>query len=214
MDSRTSRNNKSRGRGFENVVADLLGWTRVPYSGGSKQWGGADVVDGFYKKKGLWAIECKTQVVKGDKPANIDIKHKWVSQMLGGAVGGRHGVIAVRRVRQGGKPGQKGPRPYVVMHEDTFDWFRGRVHEIQRTSLDFAYDSPIYLGACHLIKTRGKGYNFGIPETHLASITPSFPLHVPVWHDGAQANWMVFTLDDFARLVKTYGIWERDENPN
>lgn len=206
------RNNKNRGRQFEREVADLLGWTRVPYSGAIKEWGGADVVDGFFTKRGFWAAECKTEILKGDGPANLNIREKWIKQMLGGEQGGRRGILIVRRVRTGGKPGVKGPRPYVVMFEDVFDWFRGEVRTRMRESLDFAHDEDISLIPSRRSSvTRGLGYNFGIPEPDLEGIFQRHPLHVAVISDGQQTNWIVFTLDDFADITKTYGLYVKDE---
>jgi hypothetical protein len=77
--SRIGRNNKNRGRAFEKKCATALGWTRVPYSGGSGEWGKGDVVDGFHTKKGIWVAECKTQ--DGTTSGNLSVKDKWLKQM-------------------------------------------------------------------------------------------------------------------------------------
>lgn len=72
------RNNKNRGRTFEKKVAAVLGWTRVPYSGGSGAWGEGDVVDGFYARTGKWFAECKTQPCS--QGMNVSVRSKWIER--------------------------------------------------------------------------------------------------------------------------------------
>jgi len=70
------RLNKNRGRAFERRIAAELQWTRVPYSGGSGEWGEGDVVDGFYSRSGHWLAECKTQ-----PGPSLSVKAKWIDKL-------------------------------------------------------------------------------------------------------------------------------------
>lgn len=202
--SRISRNNKNRGRAFERDVATLLGWTRVPYSGAIKEWGGADVVDGFYRKGGYWAAECKTQIVHEGKPAHLDIKHKWIAQMLGGEQGGRHGVLIIRRIRDPKKHvGKKGLPAYVVLPEDTWDWFVSEIDKRQgsaHTWLVDAYWAPL---------TKAKGYNFRIAEQSLVGLGVVEAIEYQVSEENNR--WYVMTLDAFAKLVTTFDLMVHED---
>ena len=73
------RNSKNKGRAYERRIAEELGWTRVPFSGASRDWGEGDVVDGYYSKKGFWRGECKKQPAR--KSGDIAIEQKWIEQV-------------------------------------------------------------------------------------------------------------------------------------
>jgi hypothetical protein len=214
--SKIGRNNKNRGRKFERTIADLFGWTRVPYSGAIKEWGGADVVDGFYKKKGLWAAECKTVVTKPDKKTgkedlSIPIKAKWVGQMLGGETNGRHGFLIIRRVWDSKlHVGKKAPEPIVVMFEDTHDWF---VREVARRSRDAA---NIQTGRVFQVKSRGKTYNFRFSEQALEWLYLSDAPFIAncVWFQGDWSMWYATKLSTFKQLMHEYDIMEHDDDQN
>lgn len=198
--SRISRNNKNRGREFERVVADALGWTRVPYSGGQKEWGGADVVDGFFKKKGFWAAECKTHVVEGEGRADIHIKSKWIGQMIRAQENGRHGCLIVRRVRSGGKPGIKGPLPYVFMFEDTWEWFQTQLPGVQFAEV-FCYSA-----------SRGNGQNFVVDEEWLPHATVDCVLRIAVNRKSVlEGTWYCMSLAQFTIWVHAYCVMESND---
>jgi hypothetical protein len=191
--SRIGRNNKNRGRNFERQVAEKLGWTRVPYSGAIKEWGGADVVDGFYSRSGFWAAECKTQQPGPEK--SISIKHKWVGQMLGGGVKGRHPIIITKNV---------GSRDaYVFMLEDTYDWL-----------VDFIGmkdEDPVPCSFTHDIPLRGKSYNFVVKQEHLPEASDGFTI-LRVGPD--RDLWYVIHLDDFEFVVTEYNVMRKEVKPN
>lgn len=110
--SKIGRNNKNRGRTFERKVAEMLRWTRVPYSGAMLEWGGGDVVDGFYVKRGFWSAECKTQ----PEGASVSIKSKWIQQVQKGETHGRHGIIITKNLKM------KVQDSLVFMPEGTWIW--------------------------------------------------------------------------------------------
>lgn len=200
--SRISRNNKNRGRQFERDVADALGWQRVPYSGAIKEWGSADVVDAFYKGGGYWAAECKTHKLHEGKPAHIDIKHKWIEQMMGGETGGRHGILIVKRVRDSKKHvGKKAPI-YVVFPEDTFDWF---AHEVRGNSDTWKPLTNTYLTDL----TKARGYNFRMTESALSDLEA---IDIVEYLVGPDRNrWYAMKFEEFVRLIKIYQIMVPDE---
>lgn len=190
--SKIGRNNKNRGRAFERFVAEKLGWTRVPYSGAMKEWGGADVVDGFYQRNGYWAAECKTQQPNGTW--SISIKHKWVMQMLAAEQGGRQGIIITRNVGQR-KIGAGAEPAYVFVPEENWEWFAARA------KVEFRYDYAETF-------TRGKGHNFVVDAAVLDDMD-KFPLMLKVIDKKAEVEtiWYVITLDRFADIVKRSNLY-------
>lgn len=207
--SRISRNNKNRGRKFEREVAATLGWTRVPYSGAIKEWGGADVVDGFYRKGGYWAAECKTVVLHEGKPAHIDIKHKWIEQLIGGETGGRRGILVVKRIRDPKKHvGKKGLPAYVIFPEDTYDWFIDFIQMNHKISLNLIMNT--YLTGL----TKAKGYNFRITDTALSDLDAIDVVEYLVERDGVQDRWYVMTLDNFKEYVHNYNVMVQEHEPD
>lgn len=111
--ARVGRLNKNRGRAFERSVAEYLEWTRVPYSGAMSDWGGGDVVDGFYEQSGYWSAECKTQ----PKSPSLSVKPKWIKQMQKGATNGRTPIIITRN------KGMSVSVAAVFMREADCRWF-------------------------------------------------------------------------------------------
>jgi hypothetical protein len=192
---RIGRNNKNRGRAFERHVADFLGWTRVPYSGAQKDWGGGDVIDGFYTKDGFWTAECKTQKARPDNA--ILIKAKWIGQMLSAATPERRPIIIVKTVAA------KLNEALVVMDDDTFDWFRMKV--------DHAFEKLIANGGTQL--TRGKGHNFVIPQAEQRYAISGNPVHLPVLDrtSNEQTNWFFYRLDAFKTYIDAAGLYRPKE---
>jgi hypothetical protein len=223
--SKIGRNNKNRGRRFERDVADLLTWQRVPYSGAMSEWGSADVVDGFYKKRGYWAAECKTDLKQPDEPLSINIQAKWVSQLIGGEYGGRHGILVVSRILSRAKPGTKRPPAFVFMLDDTWNWFTEqllRKSSEKTTTKDEYYHPPTFRTKQIGVTTRGMKYNFGVEEKYLnemrrTEIPGEFrALAVEVYNKNAkdETHWHVLRLDDFADIVKMWGIMIFDKKPD
>jgi hypothetical protein len=190
--SKIGRNNKNRGRNFERRVAEKLGFTRVPYSGAIKEWGGADVVDGFYTRNGHWALECKTQ--QPGPVRSISIKHKWVKQMLGAETNGRHGAIVTANVGNV-LPGQK-QDIYVFMLEDTFEWM-----DIDEVVCNFGLEVP----------TRGKGHNFVIKAEDLPKPGNYFK---ELLVGDEPITWYVIHFNDFVELVHQYDLFVKEVKPD
>lgn len=88
---KVGRNSKNKGRAYERRIADALGWTRVPFSGASRDWGEGDVIDGYYKRNGFWKGECKKQ--KARKSGDIVIQQDWLEQIAAGLDKSRVDVI-------------------------------------------------------------------------------------------------------------------------
>lgn len=188
--TRINRNNKKRGADFERFVADYLGFTRVPFSGGVRAWGVGDVQDGYFSKDGIWALECKTQ--KGRSNKTVLIEKKWIKQMLDAATTGRKSAIVFRVVAS--------TKQYVLMDEDTFDWFREQVDPGKH-----------FMCTCWpALRTVGLGHNFAIPygalfQTH----NIKNPLHLAVKDrlDGEQTNWFVYSLDAFKSFIDAANLY-------
>ena len=92
--SRINRNNRERGKAFENKVAKLLGFIRVPYSGSAEEYGLGDVRDKESQKDARWIGECKTMTPKSTAEINYIIQAKWLI--------GKNSIIA-RAKKQGNK---------------------------------------------------------------------------------------------------------------
>lgn len=190
--SKIGRNNKNRGRAFERSVAELLKWQRVPYSGGVKEWGGGDVVDGgLGRNAGLWASECKTQ--QPGPVSSISIKKKWVSQMLGAATDTRRPILIVKNVKD------KVDDAFVFMLDDTFEWFVKSI----RAAIGLNYDRSTREDIVFETKLRGEGHNFVVQAHQLAYAVGGQHVLFDVKDDqGHVAWWYVFRLCDFAQYTQ------------
>lgn len=190
--SRIGRGNKNRGRKFEREVADILKWTRVPYSGAMSEWGGGDVVDGFYSRNGLWSAECKTQQ---PGPVNsISIKDKWIRQA--GKVTDRKSIIITKNV------GSKINDAFVFMPEHVYEWFCGR--------LDHKYEHKSYV-----TNARGKGRGFVVQRRILDKCQDGTPISIVVLIDknlgyGSFDTWVVFRLLDFMNTIHSAELMVTD----
>lgn len=98
---------RQRGYRFERTVAELLGWSRVPYSGASAAYGQGDVIDGYINGPGYWMVECKMRTMK--KPGSVRVDGKWIEQADRSAeLSGRFPIIIV-----GSKDDHKKPKGLV-----------------------------------------------------------------------------------------------------
>lgn len=184
--SKRNRANKNRGRAFERKVADLLGWTRVPYSGGVKEWGGGDVVDGYFKNNGQWAAECKTQQPK----ASYSITDKYIRQAMSATThNGRFPVIVVKHV------GQK--HGYVFMTTAGYDY----IEDHFKPGTKFRkLDAP----------KRGKGEGFIVPVDAMPRENDILQVYVVHTRTGYGRYWYVVRLDTFADIVTTNKLMSFD----
>lgn len=184
--SKRNRANKNRGRAFERKVADLLGWTRVPYSGGVKEWGGGDVVDGYFKNNGIWAAECKTQQPK----ASISITDKYINQAIGAvAHSGRFPIIVVKHV------GQK--HGYVFMTTAGYDYIEDFLKPGAKSK---RLDVP----------KRGKGEGFIVPVSAMPPEGDVLQVYVVQTRTGYGRYWYVVRLDTFADVVRANKLMSFD----
>lgn len=92
--SRTNRNNRERGKAFENKMAKFLGWWRIPYSGSSELYGLGDIRDHEDQNKARYIGECKSITPRSVKEINYIIQEKWLV--------GKDSVVA-RAKKQGNK---------------------------------------------------------------------------------------------------------------
>lgn len=182
--SRINRNNKNRGRAFERYVADYLGWTRVPYSGAIKEFGGGDVVDGYYQRNGYWVAECKTQ--QPGPRGSISIRGKWLSQMYGASSGtDRRPILITKNVGAS--------TAFVIMDADTMEFLIAQ----SGVPIDFKqYSTP----------TRGKGFNFVIEPEWLDDIG-SHVIELSVIAAEESHTFYVMTLNEFTSLINYAGLY-------
>lgn len=76
--SRTNRNNRERGKAFENKIAKMLGFFRVPYSGSAEAYGLGDVRDKEDQTQCRYLGECKTMTPRAKTEVNYIIQAKWL----------------------------------------------------------------------------------------------------------------------------------------
>lgn len=192
--SRIGRNNKNRGRNFERKVADFLGWTRVPYSGAIKDWGGGDVVDGFYKRKGLWSAECKTQ--QPGPLGTLSVLQKWLEQIARATSGGRQGILITRNV---------GERTiYVLMQAHAFDLI---LDNLMPSELDMMLPEPD-------LRAQGTGMGFVVPLDYLScsrGLGYMVTFNVVSEKLDEKWQWVLMTLDTFKRYIDKYDLMEEDD---
>lgn len=194
--SKIGRNNKNRGREFERKVARLLGWTRVPYSGAMTEWGGGDVMDGFYKRKGFWAAECKTQ--QPGPLGTLSIKQKWLEQMRKCTANGRQGIIITRNVGS--------QKVFVVMPEASFKSIEENLMPSEIRGIF----------TVRPLKTYGIGMGFVIPVDFMATVAKlrnilRFTVYsVPLEHYD---DWVMMSLDTFKYFIDKFELWEQDVEP-
>lgn len=92
--SKTNRNNRNRGKSFENKMAKFLKWWRIPYSGSSELFGLGDIRDTEDKANARYMGECKSITPRSTKEVNYIIQEKWLV--------GKDSVIA-RAKKEGNK---------------------------------------------------------------------------------------------------------------
>lgn len=192
--SKISRNNKKRGRGFEVKVASVLEWTRVPFSGAVREWGLGDVLDGFFKKKGYWAGECKTQ--QPGPRGTISVKQKWIEQVERATTKDRRGILITRNVGD--------TRIYVLMRADSFKI----IDEMLLSS-----ERELLVERDHLTAA-GLGMGFVVPlkyltEVHgLGNISTFSVMSKKLEHYD---DWFLMTLDTFKRIIDKHHLMEHDD---
>lgn len=192
--SKIGRNNKNRGREFEKKVANTLGWTRVPYSGAISSWGYGDVVDGFYKQKGFWSAECKTQ--QPGPLGTISVTQKYIKQMDKGSDGQRKGLLVIKNVGE--------LRSYVVMPTASFEQI-----------LDHLLPSEYELvKGMYPLNSAGTADGFVVPVEYLKyikglGVVASFMVESP--RIGTERGWCLMTLDTFKYYIKKHDIMEYDD---
>jgi hypothetical protein len=76
--SQTNKNNRERGKAFEDKMARFLGWWRIPYSGSSELFGLGDIRDSEDKSSARYMGECKSITPKSVSEINYIIKEKWL----------------------------------------------------------------------------------------------------------------------------------------
>jgi hypothetical protein len=76
--SKTNKNNRERGKAFENKMAKYLGWWRIPYSGSSELFGLGDIRDTEDKATARYMGECKSITPRSAKEINYIIQEKWL----------------------------------------------------------------------------------------------------------------------------------------
>lgn len=187
--SKISKNNKARGRNFENKVASTLGWTRVPYSGAHKVFGSGDVVDGYQGRNGLWCAECKTQ--QPGPVRSISIMEKWITQMDKATAGtNRSGLIATR-LAESGLVARGKSENYVFLPPESFLLIADYVSINEETVL---------------LKARGKGRGFVVKRETLDTVG-SNATEITVKHGDLTDVWYLMTLEAFAATIHDYSIY-------
>lgn len=197
--SRIGRNNKNRGRAFERKCADKLGWTRVPYSGGSGEWGKGDVVDGFHSGKGIWVAECKTQ--DGTISGNLSIKDKWLKQMQKEA--DETTRIPVLLLRLNGDT-----RSYVLLPEASFDYLWEQTQRKSARLNADGYAERLMIDEVVDTHTRGKGLGFVIEKSVLRRATSNH-IAEKIWvthPENLPSAYYLLDFDDFAEIVRDLSI--------
>lgn len=186
--SAIGRSNKNRGRAFEKKCAHALGWTRVPYSGGSGEWGGGDVVDGFYSKKGMWSAECKTQ--QPTKTKSISIKDKWLRQMRRDT-GDRMPVMFIKVTGS--------QESFALLPEESWVYLKDQGNQYIARHFEGGYEwhsetlNQSFRHETLNLRTLGKGFGFSIPEGNSSDDDDN---------DSIRGHWLC--LEGFAlRLIVT-----------
>lgn len=193
--SRIGRANKNRGRNFERKVADLLEWTRVPYSGAIKDWGGGDVVDGFYKKRGFWSAECKTQ--QPGPRGSISILQKWIQQMGNGAIQGRRSLIITRNVGS--------IKIYAVLPVASVEIIIDSLMPSEYDAMLIGKD-PLYAA--------GLGMGFVIPPSYLEAAHDYHRIisfNVESKKLDTTHGWAIMSLDTFKSLIDKHHLMEYED---
>jgi hypothetical protein len=142
-------------------------------------WGGGDVVDGFYEKDGYWSAECKTQ----PKSPNFSVKAKWIKQMQKGAVNGRTPIIITRN------KGMQVSVAAVFMRENDCRWFVAQTGLRVEQSLS--------------IMASGNENGFFVPIVEFTS-----PLWVDVHlHDlESIERWLMLDMYTFSDLIHQHNL--------
>lgn len=129
---RRNKNNRQRGKAFERMVAEYLGFIRVPYSGSSEVFGEGDIRDNIDESQAFYMGECKTITPRSKNEVNFVIKEKW---LLGDKsitsrakrAGNKLPFLAFKKIRS--------PKWYVVVCSEDFKMMIQAIEILRRTGV-------------------------------------------------------------------------------
>lgn len=208
--SKLNRNNKNRGRAFERKVAEVLNWTRIPYSGGmGAEWGKGDVVDGFYTQDGYWVCECKTQQKGGLR--NVSVRSGWVDKMFDAAVkSSRHPLIATSLYGEA--------EAFVFLPENSYVFLRNMTTSGWRLPHEEEENKPSPIEMPDVIwttKARGDGMGFVVQRSWIDAHSDWTMAMIVVQREKKgspqlppqEFKWFCLRLKDFRDLIHEFDVY-------